>query len=261
MAEVKWIKIVTDVFDDEKIRYIETLPNGDTTIVIWFRIICLAGKSNHNGLLMMTDRIAYTEEMLSSIFRRDIKEIQFALKVFANLEMIEIIDNIIYLSNWDKHQSLDKLEHKKAYDREYQRIKRDEKLKSLENRATIVRANNDNRIVELELEEEKEYINNKPQKSKYGSGKNVLLTNEEYDRLKKDYSDIDKIIEWFSMYILEKGYKSKSHNLSIRRWVVTAYNKNETGTKRIEHIPDYTHKTEMMTEEEIEALKERLKKK
>ena len=53
MAEVKWIKIVTNIFDDEKIRYIETLPSGDEMIVIWFKILCLAGRSNSSGLLMI----------------------------------------------------------------------------------------------------------------------------------------------------------------------------------------------------------------
>ena len=152
MAEVKWIKIVTNIFDDEKIRYIETLPSGNEMIVIWFKILCLAGRSNSSGLLMMTDRIAYTDQMLSSIFSKDIKTIQLALSVFQNLEMIEMMENKIYLLNWEKHQSLDKLEAKKRYDREYQKIKRNEKL--LENRTTIVRAEYDNRSLDIELDKD-----------------------------------------------------------------------------------------------------------
>ena len=110
MAEVKWIKIVTDIFDDEKIRFIETMPNGNEIIVIWFKLLCLSGKSNSGGLLMMTDRIAYTDEMLASIFNRDIKVIRSALAVFENIEMVEIIENKIYLTNWEKHQNAEKLE-------------------------------------------------------------------------------------------------------------------------------------------------------
>ena len=124
MADVKWIKIVTNIFDDEKVKFIETMPNGDEIIVIWFKLLCLSGKSNSSGFLMITDKIAYTEEMLSSIFNRDIKVIQLALATFEKLEMIEIIDNKIYISNWEKYQSLDKLEAKKLYDREYQKKKR-----------------------------------------------------------------------------------------------------------------------------------------
>ena len=53
MAEVKWIKIVTDVFDDEKTLMIETLPEADSLIVIWFKLLCLAGKQNNSGVFLM----------------------------------------------------------------------------------------------------------------------------------------------------------------------------------------------------------------
>ena len=85
------------------------MPSGDEIIVIWFKILCLAGRSNYNGLLMMTDKLAYTDQMLSSIFNRDIKSIQLALGVFESLEMIEMMDNKIYLTNWEKHQNAEKL--------------------------------------------------------------------------------------------------------------------------------------------------------
>ncbi|MDU7339313.1 MAG: phage replisome organizer N-terminal domain-containing protein [Clostridium sp.] len=136
MAEVKWIKIVTDVFDDQKIRFIETLPNGDAIVVIWFKLLCLAGKSNANGFLMMTDKIAYTDEILASVFDRDIKLIQLSLSTFQKLDMIEIIDNKIYLSNWEKHQSAEKLSEIREQGR-IRQAKRREKLKSNANSVTL----------------------------------------------------------------------------------------------------------------------------
>ena len=33
MADIKWIKIVTDMFDNRKIRQIECIPDGDSIIV------------------------------------------------------------------------------------------------------------------------------------------------------------------------------------------------------------------------------------
>lgn len=51
MADVKWIKITTDIFDDEKILLIESLPDSDSIIVIWFKLLCLAGKMNNSGVL------------------------------------------------------------------------------------------------------------------------------------------------------------------------------------------------------------------
>ena len=55
-AEVKWIKIVTDVFDNRKIRMIESLPDGDALIVIWFKILTLAGQVNEGGQLYLPIR-------------------------------------------------------------------------------------------------------------------------------------------------------------------------------------------------------------
>lgn len=61
MSDVKWIKIVTDIFDDEKILLIESMPESDSLIVIWFKLLCMAGKMNNGGVLMLNEKIAYTE--------------------------------------------------------------------------------------------------------------------------------------------------------------------------------------------------------
>ncbi|MDS2969169.1 phage replisome organizer N-terminal domain-containing protein, partial [Streptococcus pneumoniae] len=70
MNGVQWIKITTDIFDDEKIQLIESMPEGDTLIVIWFKILVLAGKQNNSGILSLGNKVYYTEEMLSTVFRR-----------------------------------------------------------------------------------------------------------------------------------------------------------------------------------------------
>lgn len=110
MAEVKWIKIVTDIFDDEKILLIERLPESDTILVIWFKLLCLAGKQNNSGVFIFKDKIPYTDEMLSTIFRRDIVTVRLALQTFEEFGMIEIINGVITIANWEKHQTLDQLE-------------------------------------------------------------------------------------------------------------------------------------------------------
>lgn len=121
MADVKWIKITTDIFDDEKILLIESLPEADSIIVIWFKLLCLAGKMNNSGVFMMNDKIAYTDKMLSTIFRRKESTVQLALKTFEQFGMVEIIDGVITIPNWGKHQNLEQLEDRKRYQREYQR--------------------------------------------------------------------------------------------------------------------------------------------
>ena len=117
MADVKWIKIVTDVFDDEKILMIETMPECDTIIVIWFKLLCLAGKQNNGGVFQM-GQIPYTDEMFAAIFRRPINTVRLALNTFERFGMIEIIRDTVTIPNWGKHQSLDAYEKKKIRDRE-----------------------------------------------------------------------------------------------------------------------------------------------
>ena len=91
------------------------MPDADAIIVIWFKLLCLAGKTNNSGVFIMADKIPYTEEMFATIFRRNINTVRLALQTFEKFGMIKIIDNVVTIPNWGKHQSLDQLESKKKY--------------------------------------------------------------------------------------------------------------------------------------------------
>ena len=123
-SDVKWIKITTDIFDDEKILMIESMPSADSIIVIWLKLLTFAGKQNNDGVFLMSNRIAYTDEMLACIFRRDVNLVRMALKVFEQFGMIEIIEKVITIPNWNKHQTLDAYEKKKERDRLYKQERR-----------------------------------------------------------------------------------------------------------------------------------------
>lgn len=123
MADVKWIKITTDIFDDEKILLIESLPDSYAIITCWFKLLCLAGKQNNSGVFMM-GRIAYTDKMLATIFRMKETTVTMALQTFQQFGMVEIVDGVITIPNWGKHQSLDAYEKKKERDRIYQAERR-----------------------------------------------------------------------------------------------------------------------------------------
>ena len=110
MADIKWIKIVTDMFDNRKIRQIECLPDGDSIIVIWMKLLCLAGQTNDNGMVYFTKDIPYTEQMLAQQFSRPLTTIQMALNTFEQFGMVELVDNILHISNWEKYQNIDGME-------------------------------------------------------------------------------------------------------------------------------------------------------
>lgn len=157
MADVKWIKIVTDIFDDEKVLLIESMPSPDSIIVIWFKLLCFAGKQNNSGVIMLNDRIAYTDEMLATIFRRDVNTVRMALKVFEQFDMIRIVDGVITIPNWGKHQNLDQLERKKEYQRNYMRDYREKQrlLTAGENEANC-KTNSKANVSPVDKEEDKE---------------------------------------------------------------------------------------------------------
>ena len=110
MSDVKWIKLATDLFDNRKIRQIEKMPDGDSLIVIWVKLLILAGNVNDNGFVYFTKDIPYTDELLSVQFGRPLNTIRLALEVFERFGMIETVDNVILVSNWEKYQNIDGLE-------------------------------------------------------------------------------------------------------------------------------------------------------
>lgn len=125
MNGVKWISITTDIFNDEKMCAIESLPDGVSIELVWFKILCLAGTCNEHGFLMITRDIPYTDEMLAKNFRMDIGIVQRALDVFQKMGMIEIVDDIYMVSNWMKYQNNAELQHIKEANRVRQQRYRD----------------------------------------------------------------------------------------------------------------------------------------
>lgn len=238
MAEVKWIKIVTDIFDDEKILLIETLPEADSIIVIWFKLLCLAGKQNNKGVFMMSDKIPYTEKMLATIFRRKETTIQLALKTFEEFGMIEIVNGVITIPNWSKHQNFDKIEKNNEYMRNYMReyrakqklltqgiggteedVNNDVNINSKTNSKSNVSGLDKNRIDKNRIDKNKKEKKDTT-KHKYGEYKNVLLTDDEYKKLEEQYgsSSLQLIITYLDEYLEMKGNKYKSHYMVIKKW-------------------------------------------
>lgn len=227
MAEVKWIKIVTDVFDDEKVILIESMPEADSIIVIWFKLLCLAGKQNRDGLLMLNDKIAYTDEMLATVFRRPINTVRLALQTFENFAMIEIVDGTICIANWEKHQNASKL----AELREYNRIAQQ---KSRARRKLLPPANddvndsqenvNDSQDTDIDKEEDKEEDkeNNSVSQAKTRTKRFTPPTLEEvkaYCAERKNNVDAQRFVDYYTSngWLVGKN-KMKDWKAAVRTW-------------------------------------------
>ncbi|HDE9480719.1 TPA: phage replisome organizer N-terminal domain-containing protein [Staphylococcus aureus] len=159
MGEVSWIKLKVGMFDDSKIKYIEALPERDTIITIWVKLLTLSGKYNEQGYIMLSENLPYNEEMLANEFNRPINSIRLAIQTFETLGMIEKVNGVIKVTNWEKHQSLDsKAKHKEKNKLRQQRYReRQKKLLEAKGNVTVTLRNG----TEEEREEEKEEYKNK----------------------------------------------------------------------------------------------------
>lgn len=110
MKDVKWIKLDVSIFDDDKIKEIRSMENGDSIALLWIFLLCIAGKKNDNGFLYLTPEIPYTDEMISRNSNIPLEIVKEGLAKFEELELIEIINDITKLSNWSKWQAVDGLE-------------------------------------------------------------------------------------------------------------------------------------------------------
>ena len=248
MADVKWIKITTNIFENRKIRQIECLPDGDSIIVIWVKLLCLAGSINDSGMLYITKEIPYTEQMLATQFNRPLATIQLAMRTFEQFGMLEVIDDVLHISNWEKYQSADKLAELKEYNRIAQRKSREkkkllndvndmsmtcqpcqgidksrvDKIRKEEIRVdVVVGQENDNNG-----NEKTENVDNSVDNSTFefvggqlGKGV-VLLTNEQKDALldKLGLDAFNHYVEKLATFIIEKKAKVGNHYKTILNW-------------------------------------------
>ncbi|NFG27351.1 DnaD domain protein [Clostridium botulinum] len=152
MSDVKWIKITTNMFEDEKIRLIDAMPERDTIHYVWIRLLVQAGKNNANGFIFLSENIPYTDEMLSTIFCRPLTSIRLALKTLKDFGMIEVDeDNLIKITNWEKHQNVEGLDKVREQNKIRAKNYRDKKkqLKAANKNEEKVDKNNDKNQEEI----------------------------------------------------------------------------------------------------------------
>ena len=149
-------------------------------------------------------------------------------------------DNVLWIKDWKENNYIQKDRYQPS------------KYLGMYNLETICIQNVDTGKVSIG----KISIDNKKEntKRKYGEYKNVLLTDDEYNRLKNDYDNCDELIKFLDEYIEMKGYKAKSHNLAIRKWVVEAVKEHDK--KHQNNLPSWFDKDFKKEEDEYDKLAE-----
>ena len=112
-----WIRLATGIFDDEKIKLILAMPDGPRLVIVWLRLLCLAGKCDAGGAVFITREIPLNEEMFAIMFGMDLPVVQLAIQTFARFRMIEIIEGTLRIVNWERHQQRDALDARREQQR------------------------------------------------------------------------------------------------------------------------------------------------
>lgn len=128
---------------------------------------------------------------------------------------------VIVIKHWKLHNYIQKDRYKPTIYQEEKAtlIEKDNKvytecIQDVYNMDTQVRLGKGS----LELGKESKKAD-KPPRHKYGEYKNVLLTDEELEKLKKEFpTDYENRIEKLSCYIASTGKSYKNHLATIRNW-------------------------------------------
>lgn len=221
MADVKWIKINTDMFDNKKIKYIRRLPDGNNMALIWVMLLTMAGRCNTNGMIFLTEDIPYTPQMLADELGFDESFVTFTLQTLEKLNMITDSDGFIAVTGWEEHQNIegmDKIREQNRIRKQRQREREKQLLCDCHVTVTQNHATDKEIDIERELEIDNKY-NITPIRHKYGEYGNVLLSDADLEKLKAEFpADYEERIERLSSYIASTGKKYKNHLATIRNW-------------------------------------------
>ena len=164
MADVKWIKITTDMFDNRKIKHLRRLPDGNNVVLIWVMLLTMAGRCNSGGMIFLTENIPYTPKMLADELDFEENTVQLALQALEQLGMIVTNNGFFAIAGWEEYQNIDGLEKIREQNRIRQKKFYDKK-KELPNVRTNVSVTQPNATeediekeidIDIEIEKEKE---------------------------------------------------------------------------------------------------------
>jgi uncharacterized phage protein (TIGR02220 family)/predicted phage replisome organizer len=124
MAEIKWIKITTNMFDNRKIKHLRRLPDGNNIVLIWVMLLTMAGRCNSGGMIFLTENIPYTSKMLADELDFEETTVQLALKALEQLNMIVTDQGFFTIAGWEEYQNtegLDKIREQNRIRKQRQR--------------------------------------------------------------------------------------------------------------------------------------------
>ena len=119
MKQLSWLKTKVGLFQDPRIMYLLSQPNGDTYFVLWFFLKDLAGSLNDNGLVYVSASEPMTTALIAKAIHRRKAFVEKALDVLERIDLIQRDETgIMQLLVWDDIQDYQKDEQRRQQTRQ-----------------------------------------------------------------------------------------------------------------------------------------------
>lgn len=215
-----WLKFKRDFFKRHDIRIIKAMPNGKEYVLFYLEL--MLESIDHEGKLRFSDTIPYNEQMLSVITDTNIDIVRSAIKVFTELNMIEILDDqTLYV------KEVEKLIGSETASAERVREHRN-RQKALQCNTNVTKCNTEKeKEREKELQLEVDVVSDTDGEQNTFEimggtlGKNVIfLTPAQDEELleKLGFDAYNYYVDKLSNFIIEKDAKVTNHYATILKW-------------------------------------------
>ena len=214
-----WLKLKRDFFKRHDIRIIEEMPNGKDYILFYLKL--LLESIDHEGTLRFSDAIPYNEQMLSVVTNTNIDIVRSAMKIFTELNMMEVMDDqTIYMTEVDKMIGS---ETEWAKKKRVQRAKEDNVPKLSQKCPTEIELEKDlDKDLDLEVDVVEPCDTDNQFELQNGTlGRGVVLLTPEQDEALLDKLGFDGYNHYVSKladFIIEKDAKVGNHYATILKW-------------------------------------------
>lgn len=263
-----WIKLKTNFFEQDAIDFLLSQPNGSDYIALYLKLCTMTANTNGQLATQIGEiLIPYDAQKIA----RDTKyfsvdTVIVAMELFKKLGLIyEINDNLLQIANYENMVGSEtKWAEKKRIYREKQKLIGQSSGQEEGQKKDIVRQEIRDKSIEIRDKDKDICFDlSKPTKHKFGEYHHVLLTEDEYERLKNlygGYKQVEEHIKILDEYIETSGKKYKNHCLVIQRWVHERYLKEHKNNENVQLDSKFYTQESNQTQEEIEKEMERVRK-
>ena len=251
MSEAKkyfWLRLTRDFFKRHDVRIIESY--GKEYVLFYLKLLCES--IDHEGNLRFSEDIPYTEEMLASITNTERSVAEKAIKALTDLKLMEVKeDGTFFLpkitemigseSDWakKKREYRDNPRTSEGQTEDIERTSEGQKktLSDKSKRKSKSKSNSNNKDI-------------------YGEAQNVLLTKEEYQKIKD--KGLTELIEELSLYMASKKKTYADHYMTILAWGRRREKENKPESLSGTNAKNQFNRFNQRTDYDFEALEKKL---